>query len=150
MGKIRYNHRKIDTSRDGSGFIAIPWTVVDCTAYKKLSHPAKSLLLEIARQYKGTNNGKLIATYAYLRTRGWNSSDTITRAKRELLNSGFIHETFKGHRPNKASWFALTFHSLFVLPGFDIGAMETFKRGAYSENDVLIPTSGVRKKYKVP
>jgi hypothetical protein len=150
MGRSKLSHQKIDTSRDAGGFIALPWTVIDCAAYKNLSHPAKSLLLEIARQYRGTNNGKLIVTYAYLRTRGWTSSDTITRAKRELLNSGFIHETFKGHRPNKASWFALTFHSLFALPGFDVGAMETFKRGAYRQNEVLIPTIGVRRKYKTP
>jgi hypothetical protein len=53
------------------------------------------------------------------------------------LEAGFIHETVTGHRPNKASWYAVTWRALDRLPGYDVGAAETFKRGAYQQNAPL-------------
>ena len=132
-----------DTSRDSGGFMAIPWSVLDCPAYARLSHPARSLLLEIARQFVRDNNGRLLASLRHLESRGWKSWDVITRAKRELLESGFIHETVMGHRPNKASWYALTWRALDKIPGFDPGAEASFERGAYMKKiDVLTPSHG--------
>jgi hypothetical protein len=136
-----------DTSRDQGGFVALPWSVLDCPAYARLSHPARSLLMEIARQYVRDNNGRLLASLRHLETRGWKSWDVITRAKRELLEAGFIHETVMGHRPNKASWYAVTWRSLDRLPGFDPGAEASFERGAYMKTkakkiDVLTPSGG--------
>jgi hypothetical protein len=134
----RSTRRKIDTGRDGGGFIALPWAVVDCPAYTNLSHPARSLLMEIARQYVRDNNGRLLASATYLRKRGWNSSDVISRAKRELIDAGLIYETVKGHRPNKASWYALTWYSLDKLEGYDSGAVSGFRRSSYQCNEQKI------------
>jgi len=125
-------NERVDTSRDAGGFVALPWAVLDCPAYSKLSHPARSLLIEFARQFVKNNNGRLLASSSYLRKRGWNSPDVITRAKRDLLEAGFIFETVMGHRPNKASWYAVTWRSLDDLKGYDTGAKEGFRRGAYS------------------
>jgi hypothetical protein len=127
----RNKSSKRDSGRDPGGFILIPWSTLDCPAYGRLSHPARSLLIEMARQFMGHNNGRLLASSAYLLKRGWKSSDVITRAKRELLAAGFIHETVKGHRPNRASWYALTWQTLDRLPGYDHGAIESFERGAH-------------------
>jgi hypothetical protein len=124
---------KGDSGRVAGGFVALPWAVLDCPAYAALSHPARSLLLEIARQFVRDNNGSLLASTAYLAKRGWKSADVITRAKRDLLKAGFIHETVKGHRPNKASWYAVTWQALNRLPGYDAGAVEMFKRGDYAD-----------------
>lgn len=126
-----------DTGRDQGGFIALPWSVLDCPAYARLSHPAKALLFEVARQFVRDNNGRLLLSRAYMATRGWKSADTICNAKRELLRAGFIHETVIGHRPNKASWYAVTWRTLDKIPGYDAGATETFKRGAYQQNMAL-------------
>ena len=112
--------------------MAFPWSVLDCPAYARLSHPARSLLMEIARQFVKDNNGRLLASGAYLLKRGWKSADVITRAKRELIAGGFIFETVMGHRPNKASWYAVTWQRLDRLKGYDEGALETFMRGAYT------------------
>ncbi|MFZ2652777.1 MAG: hypothetical protein WA210_21975 [Burkholderiaceae bacterium] len=131
MANGRGNGGKRDSGRDAGGFVALPWSVLDSTAYARLSHPAKALLLELARQFVRDNNGRLLASLSYLSKRGWNSADVITRAKRELLDAGFIHETVKGHRPNRASWYALTWQALDRLPGYDSGAAVTFERGAY-------------------
>ena len=149
MGRDR-NPRNIDTGRDAGGFVALPWTVLDCPAYACLGHPARALLFEMARQCmngkkRDGNNGRLLASRAYLATRGWKSADVIDRAKRELLAAGFLHETVKGHRPNKASWYAVTWRELDRHPGYDFGAAETFERGAYRKNAPLGPSGGTGK-----
>lgn len=128
---------KPDSGRDPGGFVALPWSVLDSAAYKELSHPARSLLLEIARQYVRDNNGRLLASAKYLSKRGWKSSDVISRAKSQLLEARFIHETVKGHRPNKASWYAITWQTLDRLKGYDPGAAETFRRGSYRPGPLL-------------
>jgi len=150
---------RVDAGRDSGGFIALPWSVMDSPAYQTLSHPARSLLLEIARQYvrdnSGSgNNGRLLASRAYLAPRGWTSDDVRQRAKAELLAAGFIHETFKGHRPNRASWYAMTWRALDPHPGYDPGAAETFERGTYkkglTKNASLIPSDGTESPAIVP
>ncbi len=103
--------------------------------------------MEIARQCKLDNNGRLLASRAYLAKRGWKSADTITRAVRELIDANLIHQTVQGHRPNKASWFALTWRTLDRLPGYDAGAAECFQRGSYAKqapfkNTKLRPPAG--------
>lgn len=131
------------STRDAGGFLALPWSVMDSAAYKNLSHPARSLLLDIARQFVRDNNGRLLASSKYLKTRGWSSVDTASRAKKELADAGLIYETVKGHRPNKASWYAITWCNLDNIPGFDPGAREGFERSAYRKNDALKPPGGV-------
>jgi hypothetical protein len=131
MGIDRSSRRKVDSGRDPGGFVALPWSVLDSLAYSGLSHPARGLLLEIARQIVRDNNGRLLASAAYLETRGWKSRDVITRAKRELLDAGLIFETVKGHRPNKASWYAVTWRSLDRTREFDPGAAAAFIQGEY-------------------
>ncbi len=137
---------KGDSGRDPGGFVALPWTVLDSVAYMELSHPAKALLLEVARQFHADDNGRMLLSEAYLRPRGWKSADVINRAKRELLDAGLIFQTVQGHRPNKASWYAVTWRRLDRLPGFDPGTEKLFERGAYRpmKNAVLTPARGAR------
>jgi hypothetical protein len=139
-----------DAGRDSGGFVALPWSVLDCPAYMQLSHPARSLLLEIARQFVRDNNGQLLASRAHLAGRGWKSAAVIDRAKHELIDAGFIFETVKGCRPNKASWYAVTWRVLDPHPGYDPGAAATFERGAYRlaqplKNAVLSPSRGTER-----
>ena len=123
-----------DNGRDQGGFIALPWTVMDCPAYGKLSHPAKALLMEVARQFVRDNNGRLLLSRVHMAARGWKSNDTINKAKAELLAAGFIFQTVQGHRPNKASWYAVTWRDLDKIPGYDAGAEHLFRRSAYQQN----------------
>lgn len=154
MANGRNKHSKGDAGRDSGGFVALPWTVLDSAAYARLSHPAKDLLLELARQFVRDNNGRLLASSAYLGARGWKSRDVITRAKIELIGAGFIFETVKGHRPNRASWYAVTWRTLDKIPGFDDGAAACFERGAYQIGTrlakVLVPPRGLESPAIVP
>lgn len=152
--------------RDSGGFVALPFAVLDCPNYQALSSNARSLLLEVARQYRSDNNGRLLLSRAYLAKRGWNSSDMISKGKKELLSGGFIYETVMGHRPNKASWYAVTWLSLDRHTGYDQGAAEGFKRGTYAEtsslqiknlrppygvsNERIVPPNGLGDKHHRP
>ena len=126
-----------DTSRDQGGFVALPWSVLDCPAYARLSVHARALLLELARQFVRDNNGRLLLSRAYMQSRGWKSVDMLTKAKAELMEAGFIFQTVMGHRPNKASWYAVTWRALDKIAGFDPGAIESFERGAYRNGQSL-------------
>ncbi|MDD5479501.1 hypothetical protein [Rhodoferax sp.] len=123
---------RVDQSREPGGYCALPWCVIDSQAYQSLSYPAVALLIELARQRQGGDNGRYLLSGRYLATRGWRSRDVIDRARRELLDAKLIYQTVQGHRPNKASWFALTWYSLDKLPGYDAGAVEGFRRGMYN------------------
>lgn len=119
--------------RDGGGgaVLLIPHCVLDSAAYLDLSGIAVKLLLDLAHQYNLKNNGCLLASFHYMSVkRGWSSADQLTKAKRELLEHDLIVETVKGHRPNKASWFALTWMALDSIAGLEISA-QSFPRGAY-------------------
>ncbi|RYF61690.1 MAG: hypothetical protein EOO27_01025 [Comamonadaceae bacterium] len=141
MGRDR---NKKPTGRDPGGFVALPWSVLDCPAWAALSHPARSLLLELARQFVRDNNGRLLASGAYLAKRGWTSNDVVTRALRELMAAGFVHQMVRGRRPNRASWYAVTWYVLDRHPDYDAGAAESFERGAYRKNAVLTPSHGAK------
>jgi len=142
---------KNSSGRDSGGFVALPWSVLDCPAYSLLSHPTRSLLVEFSRQYAGDNNGRLLASRKYLSKRGWKSTDVIQRAKRELIEAGFIYETVKGHRPNKASWYAITWQNLDKHPSYDAGILEGWRdaRSGYEKTKTLkikslTPPNGIK------
>lgn len=134
MGNDRSEKRsKIDNGRDSGGFVALPHAVMNSAAYLGLSANARSLLLEVALQFGGADNGRMLLSRAHLAKRGWKSSDMIDKGKRELLDAELIFETVKGQRPNKASWYAVTWRRLDKIKGFDQGAEKAFERGAYSK-----------------
>ncbi len=80
--------------------IAIPYSVFNSHEYNKATPYAKNLLLEIASQYDGYNNGCLISTWSYLKET-WNSPVTAYKARVNLLELGLIIEVSKGgaHKP---------------------------------------------------
>ena len=135
MANGRNKLRRGDAGRDAGGFVALPWVVMDCPAYAQQSMHARALLLEVARQVTRDNNGWLLLSRGYMAGRGWNSVDMLTKAKRELLGAGFIFETVKGQRPNKAARYAVTWRALDRHPGYEAGTAEAFQRGAYRLQD---------------
>ena len=136
---------------DGKTFVRLPTVVLESPGYRRASHPARALLIDIAMQYGGHNNGKLTACAKYLKAKGWNSNDTIVRARRDLLDCGLLIETRKGARPNKAAWYALPWLDLDQGQGLDIDP-KFFDRGAYmrpdkpaARNARLAPDGGTAK-----
>ena len=138
MGNPKANgERRRDEKRIEGKFCALPLDTLKSAAYRSLSHTARSLLIDIASQYMGANNGRLRASMKSLRPMGWRSADVIARAKKELLQAELIYETVMGSRPNKASWYAVTWADLDMHPGFDPDVHRGFKRGAYRTAEIL-------------
>jgi hypothetical protein len=106
--------------RAAGRFYALPAVVLQSRAYIALSSNAIRLMMDMLEQYRGDDNGRLICTWAHMHEkRGWKSRDTLDKARAELLAAGFLFETVKGQRPNKASWYALTFFALDPNDGHD-------------------------------
>lgn len=120
--------------RDGRQFVALPHVVLESPGYRLATYPARALLIDIAMQYTGHNNGKLVACAKYLKAKGWNSNATIVRARRDLIDCGLLIETRKGARPNKAAWFALSWLDLDQGQGLDIDP-KFYRRGEYMTPD---------------
>lgn len=151
MANGRAGSRKQSKHQIDGPFTPLLWRVLDSHAYADLSYPARALLLEIARQYVRDNNGRLLCSMNHLRRRGWRSADVVTRAKRDLLDHGFIFETVKGRLPNRAAWYALTWRPLDRHPDFDPGATGGFVRDAYlswmpNQNSASVPVPGTRSR----
>lgn len=127
--------------RDGKTFVLLPLVMLESPGYRLASHPARSLLIDIAMQYTGHNNGKLTACAKYLKPKGWRSNDTIVRARRELIDCGLLIETRKGARPNKAAWFALSWLDLDQGQGLDIDP-KLYRRGSYMRPEKPAPKNG--------
>ena len=127
--------------RDGERHIALPHVVIDSPSYRALGYAARALLIDIARQYTGTNNGKLVACDKALKPMGWNSNQTIARGLRELQDAKLLIQTRMGMRPNRAAWFALGYYALDKVDGLDIDP-KTYRTGQYKIKP-LTPITGV-------
>lgn len=151
MGRAKWKAQK--DKRDGQAFVALPMVVLDSPGYRAASHAARALLVDIAMQHNGRNNGRLVACTKYLRPLGWRSNDTVVRGRRELLDLGLLVETRKGGFPNTAAWYALAWQALDVTEGLDINP-KLYRTGGYrmapGPNASLVPGGGARGQATAP
>lgn len=119
-------------------FTALPHNVILSVEFRKLTHAAKSLLFDIAAQYNGYNNGKLVACSKYLKPLGWSSNDTINRALTQLESGGFLFLTRQGMGPpmSQPSWYALGWIGLDVTDGLDMSP-KVYRRSVFTP--LLLP-----------
>lgn len=101
---------KRDYERGGIpyAFVAIPKEVLSMPEYQSLPASSKALLLDLANQYTGKNNGRLTPSMQAMDRCGWASKGTLQRAKAALLEAPFVVLTRKGHPPRTTEWIAFT------------------------------------------
>ena len=92
-------------------FLSLPHNVLDHDSFRTLSPRATKLLIDIAAQYRGCNNGDLCAPLSVMKKRGWKSNDQLFKARKELLDRGLILTSRQGGL-NKCSLFALTWFQI--------------------------------------
>ena len=95
-------------------FAGIPRIVMDTDDYKSLNGSAIKLLLELAYQYRGKNNGDLSATFSVMKKRGFKSKETLTNAIKALVDARLIEKTREGMFMNpggKCALYALTWNN---------------------------------------
>lgn len=107
----------------------IPHVILFSKEYRELNYAARTLLIDISSQYNQNNNGKLVCCPSFVKKIGWNSSDTVTRSIKALLNSGLLIKTREGMMPpcSRAAWYALGWYGLDVTDDIDINPKE-YKR----------------------
>jgi hypothetical protein len=93
----------------------VPLAVLESLQYAALSWPARALLIELAAQFNGHNNGDQSAAFALHRKRGWTRS-TLQAATVELEQAGFIVRTRQGGR-NACNLYGLTWQPLDECAG---------------------------------
>lgn len=100
----------------------MPNAVIQNQRFCKLNHAAKSVLLYMAGQYTGHNNGDLSATLSKLRKYGFTSQDTLTRSIKTLIAVGLIEITRAGGKDwqtgaNLPTLYALTWQPIDECKG---------------------------------
>jgi len=111
-------------------YISIPHSVMDHLDYISLKGSAVKLLNALVKQYRGNNNGNLCVAYTTLKKQGFNSKDTITKAKNELVEKGLIVQTRLGRFTNPGSrcdLYAITWLSIDECLGCDLEINPTKK-----------------------
>jgi DNA-binding MarR family transcriptional regulator len=88
-------------------FLAIPKRVLNSEEFGRLNAYEVKLLIEIARQFNGRNNGDLSAAFSQLRLRGFRSPSTLQRAKQGLVDKGWLYVTRHGGK-NRCSLYEIT------------------------------------------
>ena len=104
-------------------YAGIPHFVMESDRYYRSSGNALKLLLELAKQYNGHNNGDLSAAFSVLKSRGWRSKNTLTRCLNELLERGLIVKTREGWFSNpggRCALYALQWNNIDECPGKDL------------------------------
>lgn len=120
----------------GGLYSAIPHAVLDGTAFKGATYPAKALLFELMRQHSGSNNGHLHLSFSWLQGRGWKSRDVIQRAKDELMQRGLLIQTRQGGLNIGASRYAVTWLKISNYVGLEIEGKD-YHPGAWGFMDAL-------------
>lgn len=110
---------KVKARREGGSFAAMPHAIFRGSPERpapaaRLSRGALALLLDIAAQYTGRNNGNLCASHSVLKRTApgrWASAGTLDSSIVELVAEGFLEPTRQGGR-NVASLYALTWQAI--------------------------------------
>lgn len=107
---------RIKGRRNTATFLHIPHDVLNSPAYTTLKPSAVKLLIDIAGQFNGYNNGDLCAALSVLRSKGWTSSGGLNKQLKALLESGLIQQTRQGGR-NRCSLYAVTWRAIDECKG---------------------------------
>lgn len=117
--------QKNNNRRQKGRWAGIPHRVIESGSYSRLDGWDVKLLLELAKQYNGRNNGDLSATFSQSKELGWRSSGTLSGAIKKLLRYGFIQKTRQGGK-NRCCLYALTWAAIDECKGkLEVGPTKT-------------------------
>lgn len=102
--------------RESGNFASLPHDVIKSQNWRRASGNAIKLVIDLASQFNGTNNGDLSAPFSSMKARGWKSSGTLKRAEQEALHYGLIEKTRQGGL-NRCNLYALTWRSIDECKG---------------------------------
>ena len=108
------------------GFLHLFRSLLDCDDFIALKGNTIKLLIDIASQYNGYNNGDLCATLSVMKKRGWNSNQQLTKALKELRERNLIVQTKQGGLNMGPNLYAITWQPINECQGkLDMGPTTT-------------------------
>ena len=125
MTRRNERYRRTRGRRTSGSFLSLPHTLIDHPNFQGLRAKSVKLLIDLAAQYKGWNNGDLCAPLSIMRKKGWSSNEQLFRARNELVERGFLRVSRQGGR-NQCTLYALTWQPIDDCGGkLDITATTT-------------------------
>ncbi len=94
-------------------FVSLPHWMLQSPAWRSLSPVARSIFIELAAIYNGSNNGRIALSVRDAAERVRCSKNTAARALAELTQKGFVDLCSRGHFDRKtphAAEYRLTLH----------------------------------------
>lgn len=111
------------------GFLHLHRPLLNCCDFISLKGNSIKLLIDIASQYNGFNNGDLCASLSVMKKRGWNSNQQLSKALRELRGRNLIIQTKQGGFNIGPNLYAVTWQPIDECQGkLDIGPTTTSPR----------------------
>ncbi|WP_407352031.1 hypothetical protein [Luteimonas sp. R10] len=147
MAKKRKDNRWNDI--DGGAAFVIPYTLLRHPNFTRLSAFGNKLIMDLARQYSGFNNGYLCTAWALMKQAGWRSEDTVRNAMQELEHYRLIERTQQGGR-NRPNLHALTWRRIDEKKDLPLDVSPTMKPSdAWKVEQIpFMRTMGIRKARK--
>ena len=108
---------------DSGSYFQLPHKLLKCEDFTSLSGSALKVLLHLASQFNGKNNGDLSATLTDVRAKGVRSSSTLAAAIVELQQRNLIICTRTGRfmRPGgRCALYGLMWLEIHDCPGKDL------------------------------
>ncbi len=125
---MAHTRRKSKGRAISGGFIALPHALYDHPAFRELSGTSLKVMLGLARQYRGKNNGDLSASHTQAVRWGVASKTSLTKALKQLLALGLIIRTREGIFINpggRCALFALAWLPIDDCPGKELEVRPT-------------------------
>ena len=127
-------------------YVGLPKHMIESDEFVALSPRAKALLIDVALQYNGFNNGALVASWAHMRdVRGWRSKAALSSSRKELVDTGFLVIThYQGRQKKLPTYFAITWRAVDDTEHSDptIAAPNTWKKNLSPVFGAINPTGG--------
>lgn len=113
MAKTRI---KTKGRKERGSFLLLPKAVITHSNYYSLTSSEVKLFIDLAAQYFGSNNGDFTAAWTIMKHKGWRSKETLFRARKGLVEKGFIVTARQGGR-NRCTLFGITFQPINECDG---------------------------------
>lgn len=94
------------------GYLHLHKRLLNCPDFIALKGNSMKLLIDIASQYNGFNNGDLCAAMTVLKKRGWTSNQQRQKALNEILDRNLIMQTKQGGLNLGPNLYAITWQPI--------------------------------------
>ena len=99
------------------GFLHLHQPLLNCKDFISLKGNSIKLLIDLAQQFNGYNNGDLCASLSVMRKRGWNSNQQLSKALSELIDKNLIMLTKQGGLNMGPNLYAITWQPIHECNG---------------------------------